>query len=96
MKPASLALLCLLSTGCTTLPATQGALPKERATECVANCESLDMKLSAVVVIRNSAGCVCEPKNAPAQPAAQRDAAAAAAGIVSAEDGEHAQANQLK
>ncbi|SET71250.1 hypothetical protein SAMN05443639_10423 [Stigmatella erecta] len=38
MKTA-LPLLCLRSTGCATLPATELSLPKERATACAANCE---------------------------------------------------------
>ncbi|OJH41100.1 hypothetical protein [Cystobacter ferrugineus] len=57
-------LCCLLSTGClTTTPAAYTKVPKERATECVTNCEELGMKLTGVVIIRNSAGCVCEPKD---------------------------------
>jgi hypothetical protein len=56
-------LCCLLSTGCSTIPATYRKLPKERATECVTNCETLGMKLTGVVIIRDSAGCVCEPKD---------------------------------
>ena len=57
-------LCCLLSMGCTTIPATYRKVPKERATECVTNCEALGMKLTGVVIIRDSAGCVCEPTNA--------------------------------
>jgi hypothetical protein len=87
-------LLCLLSTGCATLPATTLPLPKERATECVKSCEDLGMKLAAMVVIRNSAGCVCEPKDAPPQTSTRRNAAATAVGAVLAEDDERAQQKQ--
>ncbi len=31
--------------------------------ECKSICTDLDMKLGAVVVIMNSAGCVCEPRD---------------------------------
>ncbi|PTL76600.1 hypothetical protein [Vitiosangium sp. GDMCC 1.1324] len=77
-------LLCLLSAGCvTTTKATYGTVPKERATECVAHCADLDMKLTAVVIISNSAGCVCQPKDAE-QNASIVGAAAAAGGAISA------------
>ena len=89
-----LLLWCVLSTGCSTLQATTLPLPKERATECVRNCEDLGMKLTAMVVIRNSAGCVCEPKDAPPQTSQRRDAAATAVGAVLAEDDERAQQRQ--
>ncbi|MDC0710171.1 hypothetical protein POL68_16965 [Stigmatella sp. ncwal1] len=96
MNPTFALLLCLLATGCSTLPATQFSLPKERATECAANCESLDMKLTAMVVIRNSAGCVCEPKDALPQTAARRNAASTLAGTVVAEDDERAEPKQVR
>lgn len=72
-------LLCLLSTaGCVTQRATAFSVPKERATECVAHCAEIDMKLAAVVIISNSAGCVCEPREE--QLKASLAGAAAAAG----------------
>lgn len=84
MKTALL-LLCLLATGCATYRATELSLPKERATECAANCESLDMKLTAVVVIRNSVGCVCEPKDASPPTQTRFNAAATVSGAVLAD-----------
>ena len=50
-KTLPLLLLCLLSTGCVTYKATAFSVPKERATECVAHCSELNMKLAAVVII---------------------------------------------
>ena len=64
MRNKLLPLLCLLSAGCTTASATLGPVPRERATECVSHCEALGMKLTAMVIISSSAGCVCEPKDA--------------------------------
>ncbi|ADO74593.1 hypothetical protein [Stigmatella aurantiaca] len=96
MNPTLPLLLCLLATGCSTLPATQFSLPKERATECAANCESLDMKLTAMVVIRNSAGCVCEPKDAPPQTTERRNAAATLVGTVLAEEDARAEPKQVR
>ncbi|SEM63594.1 hypothetical protein SAMN05444354_12022 [Stigmatella aurantiaca] len=91
-----LPLLCLLATGCTTHRATNLSLPKERATECAANCESLDMKLSAMVVISNSVGCVCEPKDASPQTETRRTAAATASGAILAEEDDKARADRTK
>jgi hypothetical protein len=56
-------------------------LPKERATECADHCASLDMRLSAVVVIMNKAGCVCEPRTASGGPGTASTAAVGAATI---------------
>lgn len=66
---------------CVTNKATHLPLPKERATECRAHCESLEMKLAAVVVITNSVGCVCEPTDAQPTSAAVVGSAAVAAGV---------------
>jgi hypothetical protein len=92
MRKTLTPLLCLLSVGCVTAPATTGSVPKERATECVAHCEALDMKLTAVVIIRSSAGCVCEPKDA--QSRVSSGTAAAAGGALIAEEEEEAQQQQ--
>ncbi|RKH58328.1 hypothetical protein D7V93_16885 [Corallococcus llansteffanensis] len=67
---------------CTTAKATAFALPMERATECRSLCEQIDMKLGAVVIIMNSAGCVCEPKSAEGMSPAVSGAAAAAGGAL--------------
>jgi hypothetical protein len=82
-------LLGLLSAGCVTQAATFGSVPKERATECVSHCEALGMKLSAVVIIRSSAGCVCEPTGADSR--ATGSVAAAAGGALIADEEEEQQ-----
>jgi hypothetical protein len=56
--------------GCATARPTQLALPHELASECSSNCTQLDMRMSAVVIIMNSAGCVCEPKTTATPPTA--------------------------
>lgn len=45
-------------------------IPRERTTECQEICTKLDLQMSAVVVVLNTTGCVCEPRNAraPAAP----------------------------
>ncbi|WP_426750374.1 hypothetical protein [Myxococcus sp. Y35] len=54
----------LATSGCTVARPATLTVPKERAAECRTICTDLDMKLGAVVVIMNSAGCVCEPHDA--------------------------------
>lgn len=69
--PWILLALCLAGSGCVVGRAT-GSLyevPRERATECQEICTKLDLQMSAVVVILNTTGCVCEPKGARAAPA---------------------------
>jgi hypothetical protein len=58
--------------GCSVNKAITVDLPPERAEECKRNCEKLGMRLGAVVLMMNSAGCVCEPiqPDSPASPAA--------------------------
>jgi len=46
-------------------------LRPETRPECASLCEQIGMRLGAVVLIRNAAGCVCQPAEpAPAAPAA--------------------------
>lgn len=85
-------LLCLFSTGCVTAGATTAPVTKDLATECVAHCESLGMKLTAMVIIKNSAGCVCEPKDSQARSVSA--AAAVAAGTVVADEDAQYQAGR--
>jgi hypothetical protein len=53
----------LLLAGCATMPAVAPAVRvrPETVPECVANCQVLGARLGAIVLIRNSAGCVCVP-----------------------------------
>ena len=87
-------LLGLLTLGSATDPATYRPLHKERADECVAHCNTLDMKLAAVVVIKSSAGCVCTPKDAPPGASVTSAGAAAAGGAVIAAEEEEAARRQ--
>ncbi len=78
MRHRLLLLLALAAPGCAVKGAANYAPPRERATECVSYCDALSMRLAAVVIISNSAGCVCEPTDAAR--AADRGAAAIAGG----------------
>jgi len=76
----ALALVLLSSAGCTTARAVGPgySLSKDTPEVCARHCDSMGMRLAAVVIIANSEGCVCEPREAT--PGAPR-AGAAAAGI---------------
>lgn len=60
-------------------PAIRGNLSRDRAAECRRGCEQLGLQLSAIVLMMNSAGCVCEPPH-PGLPSSPSAAATAAAG----------------
>lgn len=64
----AVAVSLLALAGCVTAPAVDPnyKLRPQTRSECAAHCEQLGMQLGAVVLIRNSAGCVCEPRGAPA------------------------------
>ena len=83
-----LLLLLAAASGCATAEATTREIPPERATECAAACRKLGMRLSAMVVIMNSCGCVCEPRSpvsvAPAVEGAGGAAGGAAIGTAAA------------
>ena len=58
--------LVMTVAGCETVRATGMRTPKERVAECVQICADVGLKMTAMVVMMNHAGCVCEP--AAAQP----------------------------
>jgi hypothetical protein len=89
---ACLHLLALL--GCVTAPPVTPAwsLPTDTADVCTSHCKSLGMDLGAVVIVRNSTGCVCQPRGTA--PRASGGAAAATAGVVASLDEEAQQQQQ--
>ena len=84
----------LLLSACETVRATTLATPKERVTECEQVCTNVGLKFSALVVIANSAGCVCEPKSAPTASTTKAGASAASGGAVIAAAAAVVHANQ--
>jgi len=80
----TLLLLCLAASACETARATERPVPRALATDCVANCNALDMRMTAVVIIMSSAGCVCEPKQTTAMPPTAGTAAAAGGAVIQA------------
>ncbi len=55
--------LPVVTLGCTIRQAVSknATVPVETRTRCESHCTKLGMRLSAVVLIMSSAGCVCEP-----------------------------------
>lgn len=87
MRTLALAALLSILPACATRQATSRTLPRERASECATHCDTLGMRLSAVVIIMDSAGCVCEPRGA-ASPAPAAAAVAGGAALVAAQEAE--------
>ncbi len=87
--------LVLLLAGCvgTTRPPVARFLtvPPDTAQECSNICQSIGLQLSAVVVVTNSAGCVCEvqPRAGSAVPGGASAASAGALIVVEAERARH-------
>lgn len=83
IRGMAIAALAIGLSGCFEVSkAVTGPLPVERGSECRANCTSLGMQLTSVVLIMNSTGCVCQvidvPKPPGAAPAVTAESAAAA------------------
>ncbi|HEY6099040.1 MAG TPA: hypothetical protein VIW03_06405 [Anaeromyxobacter sp.] len=74
----SLLAVAFLASGCAVARPAAYSVPKDLGSECAKHCSTLDMRLSAVVIIMNASGCVCEPRQAGA--AASTGSAAAAGG----------------
>ena len=92
----AVAVLALSMSACVTAPALY-PVPREYASQCVGICNELGMQMGAMVVIRNSAGCVCEPRHGggqsqtPSQPQSEvtgkrGGAVAAGAAAIAADD----------
>ena len=74
------ALLALLAAGCAVRPvSTFTTIPKDTPGYCGGVCENMGLKLSAVVVISDQVGCVCEKS---ASDHASAAAAVAAGGFI--------------
>lgn len=79
---AGVVISCTAMIGCfpPVQKAVTGPVPTERAAECRTSCKALGMQLTSVVLIMNSAGCVCQVLEAapPAETPAATPAAASA------------------
>jgi hypothetical protein len=89
------ALVSAIAMACVPPPvsrATYGEIPRDFAAQCSTTCAYLGMRMSSVVLIANSGGCVCVPLDEPiGGPGASASATAAGgAVIVAAEQAEAA------
>ncbi len=71
---------CVALSGCVVGQAASFTVPPERANECRDICKQPSMQMSAVVVISNMAGCVCEPIRPQSGSASATGPAAASGG----------------
>lgn len=80
--PVAVALVTSLA-GCAISKAAQVPVSKDLAADCAKHCGVLDRRLTAVVVVANRGGCVCEPTSGSGSDA-PRASAAAGGGAVAA------------
>jgi len=73
-------LVALSSSACSIQSAATVRVRPEVRGECVETCQILGMRMGAVVVMMNHAGCVCEPMSTPGQPVAAEGGATLAGG----------------
>lgn len=84
MRLALAASLLFLS-ACATQRATHFATPTERVTECRQLCTDVGLEMSAMVVIMNSSGCVCEvPRQLASDPVSSASSAVSGGAIIAA------------
>lgn len=88
MTRTILAAVVIALAGCVTAPAVDPSfrLRPETRGECITHCETLGMRLGAVVLVRNSAGCVCEEIRSEPRAAGGGAAVTAGAYIVALEE----------
>ena len=69
----------LLISGCAAPVGSKLKVPQDAATQCAEHCASIGMVLSAVAIMANNVGCVCQPQ--PGTASASEYSAATAGGI---------------
>jgi hypothetical protein len=77
-RPIPLMFFCV--SACVTAPPTRFDVPKDTPAQCSQVCTAMGLKMSAVVIIMNASGCVCEPAGEGMSPSVRRGAAAVAGG----------------
>jgi len=89
MRSVSLAVTIAALSGCSAMTPPVNSYVKldpQVASSCQALCSQLGMRLGAVVLVQNSAGCVCEPEGSAPSSRAGAAAVANAALIAKAAD----------
>lgn len=71
--------------GCTAPVGSNLEVPQDAASTCQDHCQSIGMRLTAVAIMANNVGCVCEPRDASASnSSAVRQQSSATAGGMTA------------
>lgn len=59
---AAVLVVALLSVGCVApVGASDTKIPKDGASQCASQCAEMGLRLSAVAIMANNVGCVCQP-----------------------------------
>ena len=69
------------SAACTAPVGSKLDVPADAAATCAGHCEEIGMRLSAVAIMADNVGCVCEPRSGAVSPSAARETATSAAGM---------------
>jgi hypothetical protein len=72
MKASFVAALILVASCTATVGVRNASLPRDAAQTCAGHCQTIGMRLSAVAIMAENVGCVCQ---FPAQPGAGPNAA---------------------
>lgn len=73
----------ILMSACNAAVGVSGGVqvPRDAATTCAEHCSSLGLQLSAVAIMANNVGCVCQPRNATQVASASDYSAGTSAGM---------------
>lgn len=86
--------LMISLTGCVSITkAAQVTVSKDLAADCAKHCAILDMRLTAVVVVANQGGCVCEPTSGSASDTSRAGATAGGGAFAAIEQMQRDQQN---
>jgi hypothetical protein len=88
---SGLLLLGTLSGCMATVGASMMSVPPDSAQRCYAHCQAIGLNLTAVAIMANNVGCVCQP---PAQPPVAAQASTTAGGMTAILMQEEAAASQ--
>lgn len=81
----AIAMASLGAVGCNATVGAKGVnIPEDSAQQCESHCRSIGLELSAVAIMANNVGCVCQPAGASRQNSAVGEEASATAGGMTA------------
>lgn len=70
--------LALSGVACTASVGSEIAVPPDAAQMCAEQCEAIELRMTAVAIMANTVGCVCQPRSATGADVAHQTASTAA------------------